>query len=813
MDSFSIIIPTYRRPQSALACLESLLELDYPGELFEVVLVEDGEGPEPLRDEDLERFREPLRLKVIRQENAGPAAARNRGAEEATGTYLAFTDDDCRPNPDWLRKLAEQFELTPDAVVGGQTKNGIARRVCSEASQILLDYIVGYFLAKGHPFFASNNFALSREGFLRVGGFDRKFAGAGGEDREFCARCVRQGLEFEFVSEAVIVHLHDLSLRRFLRQHFNYGRGALVYHASLAGQDGERVELEPLRFYWDLIRYPQRLPKEQRVRFGSTLMFLSQVSNVLGYFVERFSPLKVRDKQDSSPEVVHSLEAPKTEAGQARLVAREAGGTWAANVIGIGCRYLAMLGATHILGGPLFGDYSLTLAITGLLSIVSVLGLSPGALPFLSRARQSGDSLEVRSVVRSAFLPVVLISLLLTVVVFFAAGWAGDALFDKPNLHRFLKPMSGLIALGAVAGMALTFVQGFMAVKQRVWIDSVLVTGVVALGMATSWALGFQVGGAVTATLLGATAGLGAGIVLLVRRVPGALNLSKPAAPLRVRALLGYSWPLMGTSMLAYLLLWTDVLFMGVYVDSEEVGVYAAAARIAAIAMLAHVSLGPVFTARLSDLHTTKDWPGIKHLYRMTARWAVWPGLALAWGLAIWGGDVLMLFGDGFRTGATALSVLCIGKGIASSTGMSGRVLGITGRARLNLMNMILLVGGNVVLNVLLIPRYGGLGAAAATSISLVLVRFLQVAQLRMFYGMLPWSLKSIYPIVGISALAALAYQSRAGFGGNWGWVLPFGVFLLACVVLFIATSLGEDDRTVLRALRGRFAGRSKGKQ
>ena len=802
MIRFSIVIPTYKRPASAIACLESLLELDYPQELLQVVLVEDGPGPEPLRDEDLERFLVPLQLELIRQANAGPAAARNRGAEAATGDFLAFTDDDCKPDPSWLRELARAFEHAPDAVLGGHTENALRENACSEASQALLDYIYEYYLRKGEPFFASNNVAISKENFARIGGFDRSFAGAGGEDREFCARCQEEGLEFVYLQAAVMHHYHGLSLKRFYRQHFNYGRGALVYHRSRAERGDQPVELEPTRFYTDLIRYPHRRGADRKLRFGSSLMVLSQVGNALGYFTERIAPL---DRSgDSAAESTG-----EDEAAQAKFVAHQASGTGLANVLGIGCRYLAMLGATHILGDRLFGDYTLSIAVTGVFAIIAVLGLSPGVLPFLSRARLSGDDEEIRAVVRSALLPVVVFSALLTALVYASASWAGTAVFDKPDLHRFLAPMSGLIVVGATSSMLVTLLQGFLAVRERAWIERVVVTGAIAVGMAISWALGLHVMGAVGSTLAGAAVGLVAAIFALRRRAPGVLSLAKPAAPLRVGALLDYSWPLLGTSMLAFLLLWTDVLSMGILAESEEVGVYGVAARVATITMLAHESLGPIFLARLSDLFAADNWKGIQHLYRLTARWAMWPGLTLAWAFTIWGNEVLGIFGPEFRAGATVLGILCIGKAVASSTGMTGRVLGVTGKARLNLVNMVLLVGGNVVLNTLWIPRFGGVGAASATAFCMIFVRVLQIAQVKKLYGILPWTARSVIPLVGIAALALAASLFKAGFGGQWGWLLPLTAFILACGALFMLTGHGEDDRAVWRALRGRKATRT----
>ena len=98
--SFSIVIASYRRPGPLAACLQSLAQLDYPRDRFEAVVVDDGSQPSlaPV----VEAARGPLEVRFLRQKNAGPATARNTGAAQARGRFLAFTDDDCAPSPDWL---------------------------------------------------------------------------------------------------------------------------------------------------------------------------------------------------------------------------------------------------------------------------------------------------------------------------------------------------------------------------------------------------------------------------------------------------------------------------------------------------------------------------------------------------------------------------------------------------------------------------------------------------------------------------------------------------------------------------------------
>ena len=287
LPSFSIVIPTRGRPESLGACLRALSALEYPADRFEVIVVEDGPSGNALKPKTLKPHFDALNLRHIQQDHAGPAAARNRGAAAAGNSYLAFTDDDCRPDPGWLRALARQFDQTPGAMAGGRTENGVDGNSYSEASQLLVGYIYEHFLREDRPFFASNNLSIARKSFHRLGGFSNHFQMAAGEDRDFCDSCLHQGVELVYVPKAVIRHHHSLSAREFLRQHFNYGRGAYIHHRTRASRGAGRIRLESLRFYLDLLRYPYTTDCEGHSAFVSSLMFLSQIANAAGFFLEK----------------------------------------------------------------------------------------------------------------------------------------------------------------------------------------------------------------------------------------------------------------------------------------------------------------------------------------------------------------------------------------------------------------------------------------------------------------------------------------------------------------------------------------------
>jgi glycosyltransferase involved in cell wall biosynthesis len=287
---FSIIIPTYNRPESLDRGLTALSQLAYERDRFEVIVVDDGSRSSLTRVTD--PWQAQLNLTLLRQANAGPAAARNRGASHAKGTYLAFTDDDCSPLPGWLSAFELALQDEP-ALLGGQTLNALPDNLCSTASQLLIDYLYQYYNVgekqgvQQAQFFASNNFALPTVLFQEMGGFDTRFPLAAGEDREFCDRWQQSGYALKYVPSAQIAHAHDLKLKSFWRQHFNYGRGAFHFHQARAHRQQTTVRVEPLKFYINLLKYPTIKPTAHPVWNLFLLLFLSQAATVLGFFWER----------------------------------------------------------------------------------------------------------------------------------------------------------------------------------------------------------------------------------------------------------------------------------------------------------------------------------------------------------------------------------------------------------------------------------------------------------------------------------------------------------------------------------------------
>jgi GT2 family glycosyltransferase len=287
LPRLSVVVPSYERPAQLEACLKAMAAQRLAREDFEVIVVDDGSACPPR--ELVEQFRPELNVRLLEQHNAGPAAARGSGARQARGAHVVFTDDDCRPDPLWLGALSSCIAAHPEAAVGGRIVNVLGERLCSSASQLLIDFLYRYHNrdAADSRFLITSNLAFPLSAFLAIGGFDATFPLAAGEDRDLCERWREAGHPMVYCPEAVVAHAHDLGVGSFLGQHFNYGRGAHHLHRARARRGKGRFRLETVGFYARLIVFPFRSEPVARALVLSMLLALSQLGYVAGYVFER----------------------------------------------------------------------------------------------------------------------------------------------------------------------------------------------------------------------------------------------------------------------------------------------------------------------------------------------------------------------------------------------------------------------------------------------------------------------------------------------------------------------------------------------
>jgi glycosyltransferase involved in cell wall biosynthesis len=221
----SVIVPVYNGASTLGACLRALAQQTVPRASYEVIVVDDGST------DDSAAIAARHGARVICQAHAGPAAARNRGAQAAQGAILLFTDADCEPRQDWIEAMLAPLVAPDVAGVKGVYRT---RQHSVVARFAQAEYEERYARLAGRAeidFVDTYAAAYRRAVFLQAGGFDTAFPSATVEDQELSYRLAAAGHKLVFAPRATVYHRHAATPWQYARRKLHLGRWKVRVHA------------------------------------------------------------------------------------------------------------------------------------------------------------------------------------------------------------------------------------------------------------------------------------------------------------------------------------------------------------------------------------------------------------------------------------------------------------------------------------------------------------------------------------------------------------------------------------------------------
>ena len=252
--NFSVVIPVRNRPEEIRRCLAGLRAMDAPVDEYEIIVVDNGSTDETAR------AAAEAGARVLSEPAPNRCRARNLGAREAKGEWIAFLDSDCVPDPNWLSSLERVIQqIGPDvgrvAAVAGMIRPSQPRTTVEAYISRRRWIDQEKFLAPGRrfspPFAATANLAVRRDVYLELGGLDPDLAVAG-EDADWCWRAAREGWRILYAPEAAVTHFHRATLRGLWRQSYHYGIGQAELFAKWRGEWHADAWIEPCHYVWAL---------------------------------------------------------------------------------------------------------------------------------------------------------------------------------------------------------------------------------------------------------------------------------------------------------------------------------------------------------------------------------------------------------------------------------------------------------------------------------------------------------------------------------------------------------------------------------
>jgi O-antigen/teichoic acid export membrane protein len=416
--------------------------------------------------------------------------------------------------------------------------------------------------------------------------------------------------------------------------------------------------------------------------------------------------------------MIARLRAMLGDSSEASLTKRLAGTIFIIRVISAGLAYVAQILLARWMGTSGYGIYVYVWTWVLLLGSMMDFGTSASAQKIIPEYRASGDDARLRGFLTGSrwmtFIVSSLVSLLLAYLVATLSPWLDPASVMPLYLGCMILP--AFVVANMQDGIARSHDWMRLGLMPQFIVRQSLIIGFTA----GAFVLGFHLS-ATVAMLASAAAVWFAmiGQMIVLNRRLGTVVTPGPKA-YDFREWLSVSLPILLVESFYLLLSYTDVLVLQQFRSSEEVGIYFAVIKTLVLVSFIHYAMSATTAHRFTEYHAAGDRERLAAYVAHAIKWTFWPSLAATLVLLALGKPLLWLFGPQFVTGYSIMFVAAIGLVVRSAIGPVERLLNMLGHQHACAGAYSLAFGMNVALCFALVPRYGGHGAAAATSISLV---------------------------------------------------------------------------------------------
>jgi O-antigen/teichoic acid export membrane protein len=406
-----------------------------------------------------------------------------------------------------------------------------------------------------------------------------------------------------------------------------------------------------------------------------------------------------------------------TGTGEASLTRRLAGTIFLIRVVSAGLAYFAQILLARWMGGSDYGIYVYVWTWVLLLGSMMDFGISASAQKIIPEYRARGDHARLRGFLSGSRWMTGIVSsavaLLLAALVNTLSPWiAPDSVVP---LYLGCLTLPAFVVANTQDGIARSHDWMALGLMPQFIVRQALIIGFTA----GAFALGFQLGATVAmlASVAAVWAAMIGQMVVLNRRLTA--HVEPGPKTYDYRGWLATSLPILLVESFYLLLSYTDVLVLQQFRPSDEVGVYFAVVKTLALVSFIHYAMSATTAHRFTEYHAAGDNDRLATYVTHAIKWTFWPSLAATAILLAAGKPLLWLFGPQFVGGYDIMFIAAIGLVVRSAIGPVERLLNMLGHQNICALAYALAFVMNLGLCVALVPRFGGHGAAAATSLAL----------------------------------------------------------------------------------------------
>jgi O-antigen/teichoic acid export membrane protein len=474
--------------------------------------------------------------------------------------------------------------------------------------------------------------------------------------------------------------------------------------------------------------------------------------------------------------------------------------------------YLFKVYVAHKLGAEGLGIYSLGITVVGFFGIFATLGLPWAGSRFVAVYVAEGKGDRLRAFLLGSFCLLAVFNGAFAIAMLSARHWIAAQLYHTPALASFFP----LFVLIMVVGVFTTFfgqvLTGFKEVARRTVITNFIGSTLTIVFGVALLSVGLGLRGYVLAQVASAVLV----VILLVasvwKLISATLGSATTAPRIHLeRHVIAFCSVAFAMDVLGFVSGQADKVLLGFFLHARDVGIYATATALVTFIPIILQSVNQIFSPTIADLHARKEHELLSRLFQTTTKWILGLTVPLACVVIVFASPLMGLFGHDFEAGWPVLVIGTLGQLVNCGAGAVGYLLLMSGNQKRLIKVQVIMAGMMLVANLLLVPRWGVIGAAAVGAAVNVCTNLWCLREVRESLRMSPYNrsyLRLWLPAGGTIAATLLLRAGLKAVRPEWVVIL---IGLTVAYVVFTGTAwalcLNTDDELIAKAAWSRLRG------
>ncbi|MDO8563385.1 MAG: flippase [Nanoarchaeota archaeon] len=462
-------------------------------------------------------------------------------------------------------------------------------------------------------------------------------------------------------------------------------------------------------------------------------------------------------------------------------------------------------------GPEIYGLFTLALMISGFFIMFSSLGLSDGLLRYMSFYRGKKDMKKAKYLFKTSLLISIISGIIFAVLLFFLAEIIAIQIFHNDQLIIFLKFFSIIIPLTVVSSILLSSFLAFEKIFLNSFINNFLQNFIKVILLILFLYLNLGVNSIMLSYTISIFAMLVVAYFLSRKYLPILFYNYKINENMKItliKDIFSYSWPLIFVGAVYTIFGWTDSFVIGYFLDAVQVGFYNVAFTLISLFGIAPEIFKQIFFPLIMKEYSNKNKDRIKELSKQVAKWIFVINLPLFIFIFIFPGAFLnIIFGAQYLVAENTLRILAIGGLLTSLGTLLSNLLSMKGKTKIILINLIVVSLIDLLMNIILVPKYGINGAALSTIFNMALLNILLFIEVKYYTSIIPLRRKmlsiflaSIIPLICLTLIRSYISPTLLN-------IILLGIFFIFIyiILLFLFRCLDSHDLIVLKSIKNKL--------